>query len=76
MAAIAAAYPETRAVFLPDGRPPGAEFNLRQPDMARTLRTIQAEGAAVFYRGSIAQALVARGWTVLEQPPVSPGCSS
>jgi gamma-glutamyltranspeptidase/glutathione hydrolase len=102
MAAIAAAYPETRAVFFPNGRPPGPGFNLRQPNLARTLRTIQAEGAAVFYRGSIAQAIVAasdrggglfsgrdlaehrtevldpikttyRGWTVLEQPPVSQG---
>lgn len=59
MAAIAAAFPDTRAVFFPDGRPPGAGFHLRQPDLARTLRTIQAEGAAAFYRGSIARAIVA-----------------
>lgn len=31
----------------------------RQPDLARTLRTIQAEGACAFYRGSIARAIVA-----------------
>ena len=102
MAAIAVEYPETRAVFFPDGRPPGAGFNLRQPDLARTLRIIQAEGADAFYRGPIARAIVAasdrsgglfssrdlaehrtdvldpiqttyRGWTVLEQPPVSQG---
>jgi gamma-glutamyltranspeptidase / glutathione hydrolase len=102
MAAIAAEFPDTRAVFFPDGRPPAAGFRLRQPDLARTLRTIQAEGAAAFYRGSIARAIVAasdqggglfserdlaqhrtdilepiqatyRGWTVLEQPPVSQG---
>jgi gamma-glutamyltranspeptidase/glutathione hydrolase len=102
MAAIAAEFPDTRAVFFPDGRPPPAGFRLRQPDLARTLRTIQAEGAAAFYRGSIARAIVAasdrggglfserdlaehrtdvlepiqatyRGWTVLEQPPVSQG---
>jgi gamma-glutamyltranspeptidase/glutathione hydrolase len=59
MAAIAAAFEDTRAVFFPDGRPPGAGFRLRQPDLARTLRTIQAEGAAAFYRGSIARAIVA-----------------
>jgi gamma-glutamyltranspeptidase/glutathione hydrolase len=59
MAAIAAEFPETRAVFFPDGRPPPAGFRLRQPDLARTLRTIQAEGAAAFYRGSIARAIVA-----------------
>jgi len=102
MAAIAAEFADTKAVFFPDGRPPGAGFRLRQPDLARTLRTIQAEGAAAFYRGSIARAIVAasdrggglfserdldehrsdvlnpiqasyRGWTVLEQPPVSQG---
>jgi gamma-glutamyltranspeptidase/glutathione hydrolase len=59
MAAIAAEFPDTTAVFFPDGRPPGAGFRLRQPDLARTLRTIQAEGAAAFYRGSIARAIVA-----------------
>jgi gamma-glutamyltranspeptidase/glutathione hydrolase len=102
MAAIAADFPDTRAVFFPDGRPPAPGYRLRQPDLARTLRTIQAEGAAAFYRGSIARAIVAaserggglfserdlaehrtdvldpiratyRGWTVLEQPPVSQG---
>ena len=102
IAVIAADFPDTRAVFFPDGRPPMAGFRLRQPDLARTLRTIQAEGAAAFYRGSIARAIVAasdrggglfaerdlaehrtdvldpiqasyRGWTVLEQPPVSQG---
>jgi gamma-glutamyltranspeptidase/glutathione hydrolase len=102
MMAIAAEFPETRAVFFPDGRPPAAGYRLRQHDLARTLRTIEAEGAAAFYRGSIARAIVAaserggglfsqgdlaqhrtevldpiqatyRGWTVLEQPPVSQG---
>jgi gamma-glutamyltranspeptidase/glutathione hydrolase len=102
MAAIAAEYPQTGAVFFPDGRPPGPGYVLRQPDLGRTLRAIQAEGAAAFYRGSIAAAIVAasdrggglfsrrdlaehrtevldpvqttyRGWTVVEQPPVSQG---
>src|SRR3989449_2287720 len=102
MAVTAAECPDTRAVFFPDGRPPAAGFRLRQPGLALALRTIQAEGAAAFYRGSIARAIVAasdrgggvfserdlaehrtevlepiqttyRGWTVLEQPPVSQG---
>src|ERR1700686_5147164 len=59
MAAVAAEFPDTRAVFFPDGRAPGAGFRLRQPDLARTLRTIQADGAAAFYRGPIARAIVA-----------------
>src|ERR1700736_5898844 len=36
MGAIAAEFPETRTVFFPNGRPPGAGVNLRQPDLART----------------------------------------
>lgn len=59
MATVAAAFPDTRAVFFPDGRPPGAGYHLRQPGLARTLRTIRAEGAAAFYRGPIARAIVA-----------------
>ena len=102
MASVAAAYPETQAIFFPDGRPPEAGYVLRQPALARSLRTIQAEGAGAFYRGTIARAIVAasersgglfsardlaehrtempspvqtsyRGWTVVEQPPVSQG---
>src|SRR3982074_2552511 len=102
MAASAPEFPDTRAVFFPDGRPPAAGFRLQQQDLARTLRTIQAEGASAFYRGSIARAIGAasdrggglfserdlaehrtdvldpiqatyRGWTILEQPPVSQG---
>ena len=102
MAAVAAPFRETRAIFFPDGHPPPAGAVLRQPDLARTLRTLQAEGPSAFYRGGIADAIVAasaragglfsqrdfaehrteilepigttyRGWTVLEQPPVSQG---
>ena len=102
MASIAAPFKETRAIFFPDGHPPPVGHLLRQPDLARTLRTLQADGPLAFYRGQIAQAIVAasnrggglfssrdfadhrtevlepiqttyRGWTVLEQPPVSQG---
>jgi len=102
MAEVAAPFPETRAIFFPDGHPPPAGYLLRQPDLARTLRTLQTEGPEAFYRGRIADAIVAasmradglfaardfidhqtevldpiqttyRGWTVLEQPPVSQG---
>ena len=102
MAAVAAWFPETTAIFFPNGHPPPAGSVLRQPDLARTLRTLQAEGPSTFYRGRIADAIVAasnragglfsardfadhrtevreplqttyRGWTVLEQPPVSQG---
>jgi gamma-glutamyltranspeptidase / glutathione hydrolase len=102
MAAVASAFPETMAIFFPGGQPPPAGYLLRQPDLARTLRSLQADGPAAFYRGRIADSIVAasdragglfsaadlaehrtdvlepiqttyRGWTVLEQPPVSQG---
>ncbi|HEX2780043.1 MAG TPA: gamma-glutamyltransferase [Gemmatimonadaceae bacterium] len=47
------------ALFIPGGSPlrPGA--TLRQPDLARTLRAIADQGADGFYRGPVADSLVA-----------------
>jgi len=59
MAAVAAGFPETAAVFLPGGKPPAAGQLFKQPDLARTLRRLQSHGAIDFYRGEIAQTLVA-----------------
>src|SRR5437867_12599385 len=53
---IAAAYPATMAVFFPDGRPPDEGSVFRQPDLARTLRSL-AERLDDFYRGPIAAAI-------------------
>jgi len=52
-------FPETRHIFLRDGRlyEPGEIF--KQPELAETLRAIAREGAEVFYRGRIARAIVA-----------------
>ncbi len=47
-------FPSSAAVFLPRGVPPAAGSVLRQPDLARTLQQIAAEGADAFYRGEIA----------------------
>jgi gamma-glutamyltranspeptidase / glutathione hydrolase len=58
MAARAQPFPQTRAVFFPDGRPPAAGARLRQPDLARTLRALKAEGPQAFYHGRIAAAIV------------------
>jgi gamma-glutamyltranspeptidase / glutathione hydrolase len=98
---VARAHPATLAAFAPDGQPPGEGALFRQPDLARTLRSL-AQGLDGFYRGPIANAIVEasarsgglfsardlaehrtdvlqpistgyRGWTVLEQPPVSQG---
>src|SRR5712692_2498899 len=43
------------AVFLPQGRPPRGGDILRQPDLARTYRTLAREGRDAFYRGPLAQ---------------------
>jgi gamma-glutamyltranspeptidase / glutathione hydrolase len=45
-------------VFLPGGVPVAAGSRLVQRDLANTLRTIAREGAAGFYRGTIAQLIV------------------
>ncbi len=52
-------FPETAAYFYPDGEPL-AEGDLRtNPDYAETLRALAAEGASAFYRGPIAEDIVA-----------------
>ncbi|HKF37000.1 MAG TPA: gamma-glutamyltransferase [Ktedonobacteraceae bacterium] len=45
------------AVFLPQGRPPRGGDILRQPDLARTYRTLAREGRDAFYRGQLAQSI-------------------
>ncbi len=51
--------PETAAVFRPNGTPLQEGDLLAQPDLARTLRLIARQGPSAFYRGEIAQAIVA-----------------
>ena len=50
-------YPASAAVFLPGGQVPQAGSILRQPGLARTLRTIAAQGTRAFYCGDIAAAI-------------------
>lgn len=52
-------FPESRRIFLRDGRPyePGEIF--KQPDLARTLREIARRGPKGFYTGRVARAIVA-----------------
>lgn len=47
------------AVFLDDGRAPAPGYLLRQPDLAATLERIASAGAAGFYRGPVAEGMVA-----------------
>ena len=48
-----------RAIYLPGGRAPRAGDLHRLPALAKTLRLIAKEGAAAFYKGSIADDIVA-----------------
>jgi gamma-glutamyltranspeptidase/glutathione hydrolase len=54
-----ARFPASAQQFLVDGHAPapGAEF--RQPDLARTLQLIADSGPSTFYRGQIADSIVA-----------------
>jgi gamma-glutamyltranspeptidase / glutathione hydrolase len=54
-----ALFPASSAAFFPNGRipPPGSSF--RQPDLGSTLEAIRDSGAAGFYRGRVADLIVA-----------------
>ena len=46
-------FPSSAAVFLPGGRVPQPGEIFKQPDLARTLKKIAAEGADALYKGEI-----------------------
>ncbi|MFI4974258.1 MAG: gamma-glutamyltransferase family protein [Caulobacterales bacterium] len=50
---LLASHPTSAAVFLPGGEAPGVGQILRQPDLARTLRLLAAEGPDAFYSGDL-----------------------
>lgn len=50
----------TAGVFLNDGEVPPLYSVIRNPDLAAALRLIQREGRDAFYKGAIADAIVAR----------------
>jgi gamma-glutamyltranspeptidase/glutathione hydrolase len=54
-----ARVPGTAACFLPGGRAPAKGDIFRNPDLARSLSLIAGRGADAFYRGPIAEAVVA-----------------
>jgi gamma-glutamyltranspeptidase/glutathione hydrolase len=51
--------PPLAAILCPDGLPLEAGATLRNPDLARSLQKIAQGGPEVFYRGEIAEAIVA-----------------
>src|SRR3989475_7906191 len=50
-----AKHPSTTKIWFKDGAPLQMGDMVRNPDLARTLRTIAAQGADAFYRGDIAK---------------------
>lgn len=64
----AAKMPDTRAYFTDDGVPYGVGAIIKNPELAETFRKIASGGAAAFYQGEIADAII----TAVAQAPVSP----
>ena len=58
-ARIFADKPGFASTFLPDGKPPREGEVFRNPGLARTLRALAEGGRDAFYRGEIAEAIVA-----------------
>jgi gamma-glutamyltranspeptidase/glutathione hydrolase len=54
-----ARYPHSAAQFLPNGRAPVTGERWAAPDLARTLKVVAKGGADAFYRGEIAEKLLA-----------------
>jgi len=52
--------PDSVAVYYIDGKPPVPGTIFKNPDLAHTFRLIQEQGRDVFYKGEIAQAIVAK----------------
>src|SRR2546426_320296 len=52
--------PEWHRVFAPGGRAPALGERFAQPDLARTLRDLAADGPDLFYTGRVGQAIAGR----------------
>ena len=52
--------PDSAKIYLPGGKAPAPYSIFRNPDLAKAFRLIQAEGRDAFYKGAIAQAIVAK----------------
>ncbi|GAA4848493.1 gamma-glutamyltransferase [Saccharopolyspora rosea] len=62
------AFPATRELFLPGGKPPEVGSVLRNPDLADTYRALGARGIDALYHGDLGADVV----RTVNQPPVDP----
>jgi gamma-glutamyltranspeptidase/glutathione hydrolase len=67
-AARFAAFPSTRAIYLPGGQPPAVGSTLRNPDLANTYRELAETNLRSLYRGQIGKEVV----RTVQQPPKDP----
>ena len=51
--------PEGQRVYLPNGKPPALGQIFKNPDLGKALRLISQQGAPAYYKGDIAQAILA-----------------
>jgi gamma-glutamyltranspeptidase / glutathione hydrolase len=64
-------FPHSARLFLPGGRPPAPGERWAAPDLARSLRAVAKGGAETFYRGELAERLLA--FLRQEGAPFEPG---
>ncbi|MFI8006066.1 gamma-glutamyltransferase [Streptomyces sp. NPDC086010] len=64
-------FPASAELFLPGGQPPAAGSVFRNPDLARTYRTLGREGIDELYRGALARDIV----STVRKPPVDPSAT-
>lgn len=58
-------FPATAELFLPGGKPPATGSVFKNPDLARTYRTLGRKGVDELYRGSLARDIV----STVRKPP-------
>ncbi|MFC9122647.1 gamma-glutamyltransferase [Streptomyces sp. NPDC057067] len=61
-------FPATAELFLPGGKPLATGSVFKNPDLARTYRTLGRKGVDELYRGSLARDIV----STVRKPPVDP----
>ncbi|WP_406144614.1 gamma-glutamyltransferase [Streptomyces sp. NBC_01012] len=64
-------FPATAELFLPGGKPPETGSVLKNPDLARTYRTLGRKGVDELYRGELARDIV----STVRKPPVDPAAT-